>query len=600
MTKGKSYNIKQSNKKIAESKLIGKTSSPEISPNTVDEFSFWITPGQIVNPFDFVSTEHVFNTRSVGVVKEMSAITDAQSHLSNFVSSEFGKLVEKPNTLRIDTTVARVSVMANTGCVISDREEPLEINMPVGNDQPVQFASIDEVCLALGTEKIEMKIPAGLIEMSNGVSVPVMLDARYLLGPEAAHVNISGISGLATKTSYMMFLIQSIIQKVGKDKVALIVFNVKQQDLLHIDEKPADLTQRDLRLYEKLGIEPKPFENVTYFLPRGVDGKPNSDFIPIKHKVYAYELGDVYQSLDLLFSEVSDPQFTIASIVDYIEESWPLRFHKDVIRGEKTVATSGQLVETWQDLRQFEDYPKAVVTHSKSLGKFQRHLRRLTSSMIFSSSRGRAVYLSEEIASIQPGQVFVVDINRIGSDEEQAFIIGDVMRKINEMYGQKTEGIPDKIIILIDELNRYAQRRPSAVSQKVIEIARTGRSRGTILFGAEQFKSAVNEQVHENSGTHVIGRTGASELSTEPYSFLDKQTKTNITRLGKGELVLVHAVFRQPIKIVFPKPSYLRQEINREEVFKRNPNLYDLPDSSTHSKIEKQLQQLKKAKDVGL
>ena len=71
-----------SNNRVAERKPIGKTSSPEISPNTVDEFSFWIAPDRILNPFDFVSVDHVFDTRTVGVVKEMSAITDANTTMS--------------------------------------------------------------------------------------------------------------------------------------------------------------------------------------------------------------------------------------------------------------------------------------------------------------------------------------------------------------------------------------------------------------------------------------------------------------------------------------------------------------------------------------
>jgi len=553
---------------------IGKTSAPEIAPNTVDEFSFWIAPGQIVNPFDFVSVDHVFGTRTIGIVKEMLAMTDAPSHLSNFVSSEFGKVDIEPSTVRIGTTVARASVMANTGCKVGDRPEPVEINMPVENDRQVRFAIAEEVGLALGIEKIETPIPSGLIEMSNGTSVPVMLDARYLLGPEAAHINVSGISGLATKTSYMMFLIQSIVQRLGTKNVGLIIFNVKQQDLLHINEKPADLSSRDLRLYQKLGIDCEPFENVVYFLPRGKGGRPNSDFIPGNHRVYAYELGDVYDSLDLLFSEVSDPEFTIASILEHIRERWPLRFQNDVEIDGKVVRREGQPVESWQDLRLFQNYPEQVVTHRRSLGKFQRHLRRLTGSDIFPLSRGNAVYLGEEVRDIRGGQAFVIDINRIDSDEEQAFIIGDVMRSIDEMYSQRVEGIPSRIIILIDELNRYAPRRyePAAVGRQIMEIARTGRSRGTILFGAEQFKSAVHTQVHENSGTHVIGRTGSSELATEPYSFLDRQTKMNITRLNKGELVLVHPIFRQPVKIVFPKPSYYRHEIGGgEEAPKEKP-----------------------------
>src|SRR5689334_2758794 len=78
-------------------------------------------------------------------------------------------------------------------------------------------------------------IPAGIIENSNGLSVPISLDISYLLGPDTAHVNASGISG-NSKTSYLMFLLQSIYQKLERDQYVLILFNTKDQVLLHIHE----------------------------------------------------------------------------------------------------------------------------------------------------------------------------------------------------------------------------------------------------------------------------------------------------------------------------------------------------------------------------
>ena len=48
--------------------------------------------------------------------------------------------------------------------------------------------------------------------------------------------------------------------------------------------------------------EVKPFNNVTYFLPRGKDGRPNSLYTPeTSSKTYSYELVDDYDRLDLLF-----------------------------------------------------------------------------------------------------------------------------------------------------------------------------------------------------------------------------------------------------------------------------------------------------------
>jgi len=113
----------------------------------------------------------------------------------------------------------------------------------------------------------------------------------------------------------------------------------------------------------------------------------------------------------------------------------------------------------------------------------------------------------------------------------------------------------------VDELNKYAPAREkeSPIVEQVLDIAERGRSLGVILFGAEQFMSAIHERVAGNSSTIVIGRSSSAELAAVHYRFLDPAVKANITRLEKGELVLSHAIFRQPIKIVFPKPAYLQE-----------------------------------------
>ena len=62
-----------------------------------------------------------------------------------------------------------------------------------------------------------------------------------------------------------------------------------------------------------------------------------------------------------------------------------------------------------------------------------------------------------------------------------------------------------------------------------------------------------------NSATKILGRTGSQEIATPDYRFLDNDLKMSMTRLRKGELLINHAVYRQPVKIIFPKPAY-RQE----------------------------------------
>ncbi|MDE3089429.1 MAG: ATP-binding protein, partial [Chloroflexota bacterium] len=190
--------------------------------------------------------------------------------------------------------------------------------------------------------------------------------------------------------------------------------------------------------------------------------------------------------------------------------------------------------------------------HASSVGKFRRQLSRNT------------VDLASEIEKIKGGHTYVVDIAKL-TDEEQTLVFGDILRKIYSLYaeaGEENQELPKKVIVFVDELNKYAPAtgRGSSILTQVLDIAERGRSLGVILISAQQFLSAVHARVTGNSATQIIGRTGSSELSEANYRFLDPDVKMNLTRLTKGELVLSHAVYRQPVKIKFPKPAYKQQK----------------------------------------
>ena len=192
------------------------------------------------------------------------------------------------------------------------------------------------------------------------------------------------------------------------------------------------------------------------------------------------------------------------------------------------------------------------------------------------------MYLGKQIKKIKSDDVFVIDVGMVSSLAEQSFIVGDVMKSIDEMYStangyddqekesngnnknkknynKKTK--PDYILVFVDEINRFLPKlqsagRMDAVAEQIMKTLIAGRSRGTILFSAQQFKSATDLRLHENTGLHIIAKLGLSELSAEPYSMIDESTKNNIVRLNKGELVMIHTAFRHPIKIAFPKATF--------------------------------------------
>jgi hypothetical protein len=562
---------------MEERAIIGLVSATSNEPTSSDSFTFWLAPGVIVNPFDIVEAEQIAYdgmSRTFGIVTTLEHTTDAPTHLANYISNDFGQVGGEPNTVRQGTTIAKVAVLSN------DKD----IYMPLACDRSVRFADEEGIQVALGVDKIDKRyrVPAGLIRLSNGTQAVVYLDLRYVLGPEGAHVNITGISGLATKTSYAMFLIQSILQtaeKVGmRDKIGVIILNVKHGDLLSIDQPPkGGLEKEQLDMWERLGLTPKPFDRVRYLLPYGKEtlrtGRPNSFRLPEKNwMIYAYSLQDTYNKLDLLLSQIPDPWDTLGALIGEINAGlsdpktgqWGPSGRWGKVSDWSTLLNGEPLVDTKTGQSQkFGEVPAVTV------GRFRRILRRIIEtrqSGIFVSNRAKGIRsISEEIAKIKGGEVIVVDIAKL-TDDEQTLVFGDILRTIYSLYaeeGSESEDLPEKVIIFVDELNKYAPTREkeSPIIEQVLDIAERGRSLGVVLFGAEQFMSAVHERVAGNSSTLVIGRSGSAELSAVHYRFLDPAVKANITRLEKGELVLSHAIFRQPVKIVFPKPAYLQEGV---------------------------------------
>jgi hypothetical protein len=556
------------------SQPIGRGSATERDPNTAEKFKFWIRPGQMVNPFDIVAAEHFpveggsEASYTFGLVTNIQHITDAAGHLANFISNDFGEEVdEAPQTPRQGANVAEAAVLSNSA----------DIYMPVQNESRVYFADEDKIHLSLGIDGIpqERRVPAGLIQMSNGTQAVAYLDRHFVLGPEAGHVNISGISGLATKTSYAMFLIQSLLQTGPKHEIAVILLNVKYDDLLRIHEA-RELSEEERKQWKQLDLKPDPWpsDRVHYLLPWGkntqVTGRPNSCADPPPpYKAYAYALRETASKLDLLFSDIPDPGGTLSSVIG------------EIMTGIGGNETAWRAVQTWDDLLTKPPLVQQGIPqkfhniHPSSVGRFLRLLRRVVktrqSGVFVPQLSTRMTTIEREIGNIQGGHTYVVDIARL-SPEEQTLVFGDVLRTVYGLYSGEALPFddyepPSKVIIFVDELNKYAPARghgePSPILEQVLDIAERGRSFGMILFSAQQFLSAVHERVTGNSATRVLGRTDSAEINAGNYRFLDQDIRNHLTRLDKGELILSHPIYRQPVKIRFPRPPFQQGRVQK-------------------------------------
>lgn len=549
-------------------KQIGKVIATEKAPSTVDEFHFWTDKKLIIKPFDVVTVEHLQSKNSpkrsltYGVVEEISHLTDSASSLAGYISSDFGDVSAKLNTERIGMNYVKARVVGNSQ----------DIYTPVLDGQPVSLADEEDVRKALGLSDVKNPLPGGYIEMyeEDPITIPVHFNSHFLIGPEGAHLNISGISGLAAKTSYAMFLLKNIQNEYTKnahqhsDSVAFVVLNVKGRDLLALHEPNAALTEDDRARYQELGVEPTPFSQVSYFYPYAKDTNSATygrDFETQKHEgkafQYKYTFSDDKDKIDMLFANIDDPNGTMESIVATISSD----------NSEFSKKT------TWSDFRQeLSEYKQAGNTKDKEISvlswrKFSRHLNRvLDKSPIFNDNidpKKGDRRLQDAIQGIQKNDIYVVDVAKL-DEETQGFVFGDVMSsiydlKLGQIYDRKEEDIPSKIIVFVDELNKYASKdvpRNSPVLRRILEVTERGRSLGIILFAAEQFKSDIHDRVKGNCATHAYGRSNGIEVSKSDYQYIPSVYKSMMTRLKQGEYILQNPVFRSLLNIKFPNPIY--------------------------------------------
>ena len=545
---------------------IGRTTSTFMVASTVDEFYFWIKDGTEIQPYDFVTAvEGDFH--SVGSVIEISNYTDAQSHLSNRIVSEVPGV---PILERLSATIAKVNIFYS---FIKDGESVIERRYPISSGVDVFISTVKEVLDGLNAGlPSTTSFPGGVISRTQGDRIIVPLQSDYLVGPESGHMNVSGISGLATKTSYMMFLLY-VINRIKPKKYINIVFNVKSADLMNIDLPNEDLTNIDISIYKDLFNEDSiaPFSDVIYYQPRGESGHPLS-YSTRNGQIYAFSLSDVYEDLDLLFSDVRDEYHTAEAFTRYISRDWSEDDNRWELSGTYKKYSKDYTVDvtaaTWRELRKVLDEHSDGVSQlyglaQSTISRIKRELNRLTNSSIFVDFRAKNEhFIRDVVRNANPGQTIVIDIAKLGRIE-QTFVVGEVFKELGYIINLEDEANFRQAIVVVDELNTLAPKyQDSPLKEQIIEIARKGRSVGYIIFGAEQFASEVDDQIVGNSALRVMGRTSAMEIAGSAFRNLSVQEKNTLMMLRKGEMLLSFPTFRANVKVNFPRPPYKTNKSN--------------------------------------
>lgn len=557
--------------------VIGKVLATEKVPTTIDNFTFWTKPDLILNPFDVVKIEHVNGSFSYGMIEDILHITDAAGFLTSFISNDFGDVNVVSPTMRASMNYVKARVIANNK----------NIYIPLQSDAKVYLATASEIEYALGLQNIRNPLTCGYLEMYEGtnnaekVMLPVKLNSKFIIGPEGAHLNISGISGLAAKTSYAMFLMKAIqdrylYENVGDDSVAFVMFNVKGKDLLAIDqpndfsdeENPYEAEMNTKKQYSELGLTPEPFKYVHYYYPNSTRNcwstYASEEEVDEKIKLkkgskykYIYEYDK--ENLDLMFSNIDDSTQTMDAIISYIMAGQG---------GFGNVHDWNEFIEKIKEKCQAGDKKSDKEIPIASWRKFYRIVNKAINdkTAIFAreivEDEGE-VRLGDALKYIKKNEVHVIDVAKM-SEDKQAYIFGDCVRTLYDLQlgqynGDEDVNPPARIVIFIDELNKYASKetpKNSPILRQILDVAERGRSLGIVLFAAEQFRSAIHDRVTGNCSTHAYGRTNDIELTKSDYRSIPNVYKTMMTRLKQGEYIIQNPIFRSLLHIKFPKPIY--------------------------------------------
>jgi hypothetical protein len=557
---------------------VGRVVATELKPSTPHQFHFWTARESPIGIGAIVRVEEAGRV-VYGVVTDGFAYSDLMTPMHAVLGAD-----GDPVAAGLEPS-QRAEIRLYSAAVLRQMpEEPLQ-PVPLG---AVWLATDADVILALrmdgytGHERAT-GIPVGLYA-AGGFESPVYLDCDFLLGPEAAHLNITGVSGLATKTSAVEFLLSSIFQTFPphKGSVAALCFNVKGPDLCFLDQ-PAVLGDDDRRIYARLGLRPEPFTNVRYhapFKPDGVNLNTLRTHEALAHNTepLVWGLREVLDYAEVVLNR-DDIDAKADAFIDFLAERVVGREYQDeMLRGKPFC------VQSFADL---EEFFRCIFDFMELLGKggevWKTHhlatIRKVRNRLSNISTRSKGLVTDDGIAQDLPWgrfedrSVHVVDV--AGLDPlAQDLVFARIVSKLREHLERRDLGV-DHVVVFVDELNKYApaEAPDTYVRKMLLDLSERGRYLGLVLFSAQQFRSQVQRRVVGNAGTGIYGRMDMDELATPGYATLSPATKIKLATLPKGELMVRHPHFTQPIFVKFPRPAVLASR----EAIERFPPSSELP-----------------------
>jgi hypothetical protein len=517
----------EDSKKWKDNAVGALTADPQ-HPSTAATFYFWVVDDNStvgLNTIVSVRQEEQGSEPVYSLVEEIRFFKDIDGPLTDKLSKRGDPAVDPP-TKPHSTILCKAKVLAG---------ESLRPIMTGNVHYPTEEGLMEALQVGQGD------IPVGVFENSDGETIPVTLSESFILGPDGAHANITGMAGLAGKTTKLLVDIAALRQH-SRAKVAVVLFNLKGDDLLWIDRPNPYLRDYDRNLYKRMQVPAEPFAGAKFFAVLDPQTEEVRSYRKSATPFYwNYDMVRDYVARTLEPEDYDDKILTALSTIREVAA-------RKGYKGIREVITE---IETETD-KIAENRPW-LGTFKATWWKARRVLEGLrvnTGGLVTEGREGQDLPFEK----LSEGNVWVIDLAQL-PHPAQRLAFTRVLDRLHRLLESRKAQV-ERIVVFIDELNKYAPKETNVSSdllkKTIVDISERGRSSGLILFSAQQFGSQVEPRVLGNIAYVSYGKMKATELEHSFYKHLPEQLKERITQLKAGQHVLDAHELSAPLMLRYP------------------------------------------------
>ena len=449
---------------------IGRVIFSQDRPAKPNEFWCWLRDAQNLNvQLGSLLSVDGENERIIGIVVDMEYSSTVQRATTEFYGSSYGDPQLQPATRPTIIRLCKLRVMFR---------RPF-LSAPPEGRWGVRHVNQEDLDLIMQHIPKERRILGGFVRV--GVNEddpkswhPVYLHADFLLGPEGAHVNITGVTGLATKTSYALFLSYCIMKwaKENNQRVAIVLFNVKRWDFLALHYLPQEWEEaeqwidrwaRDRVGSQVIGARVKALwkiamnqgidiisspPNVKYFT---YQGDPDVSFMSrpeyIRYGILDLSKDELVAALYRPDEEPAEQQINLISV------------YLDSLRDRYSARTSplsfNRMINDLDRLRSLSSAPPSSTRMAPAIGRWdertidavQRRLSGFLSRATHIIERDQPNAHPVTFGSLIEG-LNVIQLNRL-DDREKRLLVNAVIREISKGLEDPQRHL-DRVVIVVD------------------------------------------------------------------------------------------------------------------------------------------------------